>query len=158
MNAEELRAASIRRRTNDWLGNRMYNSWSDEDADARLLADAYLSEHPADDGEELSDDWLKCVGFAFHADCALIVLSSPIPTDPEDDPRFVASINPDELLHRIIRIGKGQICEWAYFQPRWWNDSDSEDDGRIKLPYLKTRGDLRRACKVFNITLQGAAP
>lgn len=37
------------------------------DEDAHALADAYLAEHPADDAEPVSEEWLLLVGFASSA-------------------------------------------------------------------------------------------
>lgn len=60
MNADELRAAATRYRT---------NSYTEDEAavdqgykDMRDLADAYLAEHPADDGEPVTEECGRCDG------------------------------------------------------------------------------------------------
>ena len=37
------------------------DGWCDCDADAKIIADAYLAEHPADDDEPASEAWLTSV-------------------------------------------------------------------------------------------------
>lgn len=119
---------------------------------AAVLADLF----PADDGEPLDDEYLRSVGFKFHADDTLVVLESPLPTDPKDDPRL--SPNPDELLRRIYRVGKGEFASWHYSQPHWWNVTDDEQEGSAKLWPCETRGHLRAFAKAFGIALPEAAP
>lgn len=43
------------------------HSWYE--IDHRSLAGAYFAEHPADDAEPVTDDWLKSVGFTIRGQC-----------------------------------------------------------------------------------------
>lgn len=55
---DDVKAALERRRANPgWRG--MYYPYPAAVDDAIILADAYLAEHPADDGEPVTADWMR---------------------------------------------------------------------------------------------------
>ncbi len=124
MNAEELRAAAIRRRTNDWLGNRMYNDFVDEDADARLLADAYLAEHHADDAEPITLEWLRSVGF-----------------------------QDGHTKRRSLVAGVIYVCPPYGPAPWWCGIKSSNQDVYAQITKFATRGQIRRLATALSIPL-----
>lgn len=68
---DDLRAAADRRRADDYTRHpSSYDEyWMSEQKfdDMKVLADAYLADHPADDGEGADVDWLISVGFVLDA-------------------------------------------------------------------------------------------
>jgi hypothetical protein len=94
-------------------------------ADAIVLADAYLAEHPADDGEAITEDWLRSiehdlqsVGFEFH-------VCRNQTTDEWEPHHFSIEHRPDD--------GEGPIF--------------------IPCKMVTTRGDLRLLCRALGIPL-----
>lgn len=61
--------------------------------DERTIIDAYLAEHPDDDGEPVTEEWLKSIGFEQHTD-----------PDPECDQTWQLHGRGDELILELVRV------------------------------------------------------
>jgi len=58
-----------------------------EMGDERALAAAYLAEHPADDGEPITEEWLRSVGFKVSPDFEFLFIEAGLrPGTIEFDP------------------------------------------------------------------------
>lgn len=113
---------------------------------AKVLAEAYAAEHAEDDGDAITGDWLRAVGFG-------------------DDPNWPDTLriltHSDEtsqtyLIAPAAPGGKrdaGAVCLTTY-------DADGDDEcvviasGRDRL---RTRGDVRRLCRALGVPLKGDA-
>jgi hypothetical protein len=93
-------------------------------ADDMALADAYLAEHPADDGDVVTPEWLLSVGFTLDHEM-----------EPPRDPVYCIR----SLLWRphYFEVNQGK---WQ-FGPVTINQNP------------KTRGDVRRLCAALGIPL-----
>lgn len=137
MSTEELRAAA-----NRWQeGNYSYSAldcdtYSDSEvADMRLLARAYLAEHPADDAEPVTAEWLRSVGFC-------------------------REMQPASSNNLTIRHGSAIVTRWMNSDnvPRWSVRMYADETPDWVPPCIqpKTRGDVRRLCKALGIELKEA--
>ncbi len=128
MTDAELKAAERVRQHAAQLGNV-------EIADRNTLVLAWLREHPADDGEAVTAEWLKAVGFGqddrIHTAWALQFS----PHEPEH--------NPDDNWCIVYQ------SDGFY---RWRLEDDEADVS--SLPDMPTRGHVRRLCAALGITLQ----
>jgi hypothetical protein len=96
--------------------------------DRAVLADAYLAEHPADDDEPVTEEWLRAVGFVTHRQGVAIDMG--------------------------LRSRGGP---WLYFAccPGLVNPDWMFDDGRLlAAPDLNTRGHVRRLCEALGVPLR----
>ena len=95
-------------------------------SDCEILADAYLAEHPADDGEAIDEAWLRSVclvqdqGFYF----------------------FRTELGPI-VRNKWIKIAPNGVCYVEY------------DLVEIQLHDVKTRGELRALIKALKIKAKG---
>lgn len=125
--SDELRAAAER-----LLGFDGY--YEMQASDGKNLARAYLAEHPADDDEPVTADWLRSVGFKQDADTEYT--SDDLILAPEDDQVALhwmqEGIEPDEI--RTI---------WIV----------AENEGIYTS--ASTRGALRRLAAALGVTLKG---
>jgi len=128
----ELRAAAERLRTN---ADAEYAKMSPllYFADCETLANGYLAEHPADDGEPVAGDteWMKAaIGW--------------IPVDGGRD----GYIGRDKII--FCKGSENIYSAWLQVSQHYY------DMRRIVRVY--TRGDVRRLCRALGITLkEGAA-
>jgi len=88
------------------------------------LANAYLAEHPADDEEPISEEWLHSVGFeddraGTPTAGALHIRHAPLPKMDSDE---------EYPAHACVRS--------------------------FPIPVPKTRGDVRRLCRALGIALK----
>ena len=100
--------------------------------DIGTLADAYLAEHPADDAEPISEEWLRSVWF--------VAVESDMGRNYSDH-------------FEIEAASKGTLNLWEFNQTGDWliNGFDSWP--------LKSRGDVRRLCAALGIQLkEGSQP
>lgn len=93
--------------------------------DEAILSNAYLAEHPADDGEPINSEWLESIG-------SVKVLSD----------RWHGFYNGDGI-------------EVSFFRPNETVPYKLTIDHQVTVE-VKTRGDFRRLCKVFEIDLKEA--
>ena len=95
--------------------------------DLRALADAYLAEHPADDGEPVTEDWLRAVGFRDYV-------------EPSEWSSSYLSLWTDRKEHNVAFLA----VHWARPsnpEGHYWS---AQDCTLYKPAHPKTRGDLRR--------------
>jgi hypothetical protein len=101
-------------------------------ADGFLLARAYLADHPEDDCEPVTHQWLRCVGFTrgmqTASTCVLSLWSE----------RNHISIEIDDDGYVRVAIGDSDVSEYL---PAGFS--------------MQTRGDVRRLCKALGISLVG---
>lgn len=106
------------------------DSWKRFAADNKVIAAAYLADHPADDAEPVTKEWLLSVGF--------------------DDRRNGVSMGLG------LRVNGGPhlycSCNAPGVTPDWYFD-----DGRlIACNDLLTRGHVRRLCAALGVPLTGS--
>lgn len=99
----------------------------DYERDTRLLAQAWLAEHPEDDGEPVTEEWFRSVvgGGDFQA--------------WSDGSKTPAAFCDAELSIYIDEVGL--ICLRL----------ETDLYGIDFLPQVKTRGDVRRLCRALGI-------
>lgn len=108
--------------------------------DLLLLARAFAREHPADDGEPVTEAWLRSVGFG-----------------------QVGEKYPELWLPPETKTVSRWRLEYVMYQ-RPWDDAPSAWDLSAPsitqhLGYdLPTRGDVRRTCKILGIPLTEPTP
>lgn len=133
--AERLRRVQANRAAEDvcWL-SRVYDplwnkghsngSWQQ---DQDLIVTAYLAEHPADEDEPITEEWLRGVGFSICAHWGAMAIGDS-----------------DQIA-----------LEWDYgkWLIRWRRPSDRLTTD-IPIPAPKTRSDLRLLCRALGITLE----
>lgn len=109
-------------------------------SDLITVSEAYLAEHPADDGEPADREWLKSVGF-----------------DPEGE------ANGDlfsPYSESIMIPGDNEYCRRLVYKHQLKFlviDEDARDGDeiqRIALPMSRSRGELRRLCTALGIPLK----
>lgn len=97
------------------------------DADRAVLADAYLAEHPADDAEPVTEEWLKSeVGMT-------------VPSWHTYEPRLLREVVDDE--------GRWDMRLW------WAIERRSFEIGGRTVP-VATRGDVRRLFSALGVELK----
>ncbi len=64
--SDKLREAAERWKANVYRDFDSLNASRQQCYDSATLADAYLVEHPADDGEKVTEEWLLASGFTPH--------------------------------------------------------------------------------------------
>ena len=94
--------------------------------DATLLASLYLAEHPADDGEDVTEEWLESVGWRRNRG----YMDSP-------------QIGDSCFQLTWCSLGQSMLLE-----------CDDNDQPDVTLPHIKTRGDVRRLCEALGIELK----
>ena len=95
-------------------------------ADVRKVAAAYLAEHPADDAEPVTEDWLLSIGFTRNKiDQVILILES------KDLGRAMT----------YITISPCELC------------IESDDGGSIWLGE-RTRGDVRTLCRALGVEMK----
>lgn len=98
-------------------------------SDMALLVRAYLDEHQADDGEPVSEEWLRAVGFAEHW--------------------YPSMLGPERTTDFRVVFGvdwkNGSVCLHA---------GHTTFATPIKAP---TRGHVRRLCKALGVPLRAEA-
>jgi hypothetical protein len=109
------------------------------DSFALAVARAYLAEHPADDGEPVTAEWLKAVGFTERAK-----------ERPGDD--------------RVLVSPEGETCHHVF----WSENRDGYDHNAwfygddylraVNLLDQPTRGHVRRLCQALGVTLTEPTP
>ena len=137
--AERLRQVYENARNHDscWI-SRVYepdftgkSRESDYQRDRDIVTQAYLAEHPADDDEPVTEEWLLSIGFELTRE--------GLPFHREIDGYLKPS--PGNLL---------QPGESAY-------DWKLEPPANNLLAVLFTRGDVRRICRALGIELKEPA-
>lgn len=120
-------------------------------ADVMTVAELALTEHPADEDEAITPEWLKSVGL-FH----------------EDDDLYVIDIRPDESADcsgRALRINVTGADTRQLMETVFGTKDDrfgraelhAFGDGvttNIQMGWLSTRGDLRRLCHALGVELK----
>lgn len=87
--SDELRAAAELIRSKDSIANRYDNAaWN--------LANAYLAEHPADDGEPVTEAWCVSAG---------LIHGLPRVSYPRVVSKFGVAVD--------VTFGKGNVCLWV---------------------------------------------
>ncbi len=125
MTTDELRAAAERLADLD-LG--MYQTPSDDDACIRAgvaLGRAWLAEHPADDEEPITEDWLMSVGFKREM--------QPAASNHLTLRHLILSDDGADIPARII------LTKWEYSDAVRW----SLNEAWIPSFKPKTRGEVR---------------
>ncbi len=102
---------------------------SDEYEDLQAVADAYLAEHPADDGEAITEDWLRSVGFSESNMNGQSMLISCDCGDPVE-----MWIEEDGLVSLVQSNVNDHVC--------------------LTGKKYATRGQLRRLCLALGIQLK----
>ncbi len=128
MTDAELRAAERVRRHAGQLGNA-------EIADRNTLVLAWLREHQADDGEAVTAEWLKAVGF--------VVMT------PYRDGDDTVLVSPEGVT--------GHNLFWSENSDGWDNHTWHYGTDYLHsqtMPDQPTRGHVRRLCAALGITLQ----
>jgi hypothetical protein len=120
----ELREAAERVRTG-FTYYQCPDSWQ-ECNDARLIAEAWIAEHPADDDEPITEEWLEQLAFT-HNDSWYF--RSPAQTSMQADVT-------------LIRWSGG------------WSVKVSDRFTSVLTANVKTRGDLRLLAKALGIGLE----
>lgn len=92
--------------------------------DCETLADAYLAEHPADDGELITEEWLRSVGFKQSAEGTMMRLASGEPLS--------------HLRHTAV--------SFDLVSGNWFANG-------LRCRKQETRGHLRRLCAALGIPI-----
>lgn len=95
----------------------------------KTFIDMVLAEHPADDDEAVTEEWLESVGFKH---------------------RVLRSEFGYECMSIYLKIDNDD--QWFF-----GTDYGHEFDAEVMLKTPATRGDLRRLCKALGIELKEAA-
>ena len=113
--------------------------------DEQAIVDAYLVEHPADDPELLTADWLRSVGFTDDPTDA-VFLRTPLPGSLYPAYLCVCS-DPDS------KIDGGNAVFTSYDRRKDGSDDlDTEDMVVTGKDVIRTRGDVRRLLRALSIT------
>ena len=138
--SDELRAAAseVMRKANVVL----LDDASAEFVSAAALAKAYLAEHPADDAEPLSEEWLHAVGFELGTLQASLL---------------IPPICPDAAIAELILH-----CDQFGWSASLIQGLPSGDDQRVRddhvtltsLPDTMTRGHIRGLARALGIALK----
>ncbi len=104
--------------------------------DREIIADAYLREHPADEGEPISEEWLKAVGFT------------------RDDESCMLRLYIDLCSYNSTIVIGCPVCFAAIEQVDGAGPHDSDDDSCVQIPFPQTRRDVRRLAAALGITLK----
>jgi len=110
--------------------------------DHAALADAYLAEHPADDDEAITEDWLREVGFKSKTYQESEVLALNIPKGVIGDTQWI------ELEDETN--GVFLLCRWSELYEDY--DGDDLPPDRVEV-VCRTMGQLRRLCAALGIEL-----
>jgi hypothetical protein len=130
---QKLRDAAERRRTGDYSALKTVNDRCLQPlADAEFLADAYLTEHPADDNEPLTGEWLESLG-AKSSHWATGTCDYSIPSDGIEVDVRIWSQAVDTDPEAII------------------SNAGHNDNVQIQV---KTRADVRLLCRALRIELK----
>lgn len=98
--------------------------------DHAILADAYLAEHPADDDEPVTEDFIRSL----------------------NPPRYWEAgaeyVWPDVCLRYSLEIcdGKPPVLSAGFYI--------DGGDKPVYLPHIKTRGDVRRLCRALGVEVK----
>ena len=112
-------------------------AWAGDDLDT--LADAWLAEHPADDGEAITADWLTASG--------LPQTLSPVPEYTRD--RYAADFTSWRVTVVRRQFGNWQMFAWA---------TEKLCDQSVSV-IAHTRGQLRRLLAALGVpAANGGAP
>jgi hypothetical protein len=111
-----------------------------------VLASAYLIEHPEDDGETVTREWLTSVGFTAYDE------------NERDPSKWLYFISPKSkeskgrsgpIVH--LRIDPLYGCDgWSIVEA---GDEHTGLDS-VQIPSCETRGDVRRLCAALSIPLK----
>lgn len=97
--------------------------------DAMALAHAYLTEHPADEDEPVTEEWLRTIAHP-----------NPLSTRVYGFTIFACGIQVKVVPHRIREFEfQIELCQ---------------DDQNIALGKAKTRGQVRLLCRALGIELK----
>lgn len=107
-------------------------------ADLRLLADAYLAEHPADECEPIDETWLTAVGF--------VEVPAPSPYPPSFRIKF------RDMPETCKEFGDLVIYAPSK-EHRDWGFKATVAAGGLWHGPTKTRGDVARLCAALGIPL-----
>lgn len=146
---DEQRAAITRLRNHDsnnwqaYLADSCELPYSDDNpnviADIIAAAELALAEHPADDGEPITKEWLKSLGFSDSGYSFIITGEKDY---GEDVARFRLACNGDDWTDGN--------CSWEFHL----RSIELEEQGGMLPCEPKTRGDLRRLCRALGVTLK----
>jgi hypothetical protein len=109
--------------------------------DAGKVSRAYIAEHPADDDEPADAAWLTRGGWWIEIEPGIFLTAI--------EQGVERSLDGDEpwYLALVIRPSEGEMCY------------QTQDDESIWVPALiKTRGDVRRLCRVAKVLRSEPAP
>lgn len=136
--AERMRAYFRWREAHpDWNGEPLpdcpYYPIGDRVWDGDALAHAYILDHPADDAEPVTEEWLRSVGF--------------------HDSRYQGK-------RFSLQLGDVRVCPPIADLGLWVGIMEDDGDfysGAKAIPqsHIRTRGDVRRLCAALGITLPG---
>lgn len=115
-----------------------------EQKDLLTLANAYLAEHPADDGEPADADWLRSVGFLPDGD-----------VDKPDAPLAIGLYygRTDDEIENGIVAGRHLLIGHAGDAMVEEYDEGGTVVGCVEMPSLPTRGHVRRLCAALGVAL-----
>lgn len=134
--SDELRAADRLRKFNSGDMS-VYETDYGLHADRAVLADAYLVEHPADDGEPVTEEWLRSVGFTQYNEETL-----------SSDMVFL-SLWIDRSLHNTAFLAVHWPLTTKY--EVYWS---CQGFSLYKPAYPKTRRDVRNLAKCLGVELK----
>ena len=100
------------------------------------LARAFIADHPADDGEPVTEDWLVAAGFRLDA-LEPWRLTIGVPDGASPNERQVFGVSLDDFSTAIECF------------------TGDEETDMVCLRKMPTRGDVRRLCAALNIPLGG---
>lgn len=118
--------------------------------DELLLADAYLAEHPADDGEPITTEWLEFVG------AKIVPFKAGVSANFLIEDYGGTEGNARVELHLVAHYDKGmlQTDEWITDVVSYGNDGEHEEGVGLVRSWCRTRGDVRLLCQALGIPLQ----
>ncbi len=136
---EEIKAAAERLiiceyDANGFVHNPIGGKPHSQAVDGHYVARAYLAEHPSDDGEPITEDWLSGLGAEFF------------PATDYERPMYILSSSCRRFGWELARYEEGDEWTAELTVNRAYHLGVSHD--------IKTRGDVRRLCSALGIELE----
>lgn len=106
--------------------------------DLAVITDAYLSEHPSDDAQPVTEEWLMKVGFRVREDGVMT---------------YTHLVNEPVRIVWSVDLWQGRLCDW-------WNcavQRMAQDCDRIAWPHAQTRGDVRQLFRALRFLAASTA-
>jgi len=112
--------------------------------DTAAVANAYLAEHPSDDDEPATPEWLRSVGFLPDGD-----------VDKPDAPLAIGLYygRTDDEIENGIGAGRHLLLDHAGDAMVEEYDEGGTVVGCVEMPSLPTRGHVRRLCAALGVSL-----